>query len=237
MTIRTRPLPYRDGDTGLNGYLVYDDASPDRRPGILIVHGGAGLDDHARGQARRYAALGYVALACDMFGEGVAGNRDRVMARLIGLRDDPELLFQRGRAGVRALASRPEVDGRLAAVGFCFGGMAVLALARMGAELRGVISMHGSLGTPRPAKPGSVKAKVLVCHGALDPHVPMARVSAFIEEMNQAGADWQLIVYGGAVHGFTHKDAVGGATPGVAYDARTDERSFSAAKSFLAEIF
>ena len=107
----------------------------------------------------------------------------------------------------------------------------------MGAELMGVISMHGSLATFRPAKPGSVKAKVLVCHGALDPHVPMARVSAFIEEMNQAGADWQLIVYGGAVHGFTHKDAVGGATPGVAYDARTDERSFSAAKGFLAEIF
>src|SRR5438309_252099 len=107
-----RPLPYRDGDTGLTGYLAYDDASPDKRPGILIVHGGAGLDDHAKGQARRYAALGYVALACDIFGEGVAGNRDRVMACLIGLRDDPELLFQRGRAGVTALASRPRsTDG------------------------------------------------------------------------------------------------------------------------------
>src|SRR5215831_20325974 len=158
-----------------------------RSPGCCSCTGGAGLDDHARGQARRYAAHGYAVLACDMFGDGVAGNRERVMA---------------------ALAGCPEADGRFAAVGFCFGGLAVLTLARSGADVTGVVSIHGSLATVRPAEPGAVTAKVLACHGALDPHVPMADVTGFAEEMDRAGADWQLIIYGGAMHGFTHRHAV-----------------------------
>jgi len=237
MVMRTAALPYRDGETPLTGFLASDDASADERPGILVIHGGGGLDDHTKDQARRYAALGFVVLACDMFGDGVAGDRDRVMATVIGLRDDPHRMSQRALAGLSALAARRQVDGRLAAIGFCFGGMAVLALARAGADLAGVVSIHGSLATPRPAEPGSIRAKVLVCHGALDPHVPMAHVTAFVEEMNQAGADWQLMIYGGAMHGFTHKNAVAGATPGVAYDALTDQRSFDAARGFLAELF
>jgi dienelactone hydrolase len=237
MAITTRPLPYQDGDVPLTGFLAWDETWQDRRPGILIAHGGAGLDDHARAQAQRYAALGFVVLACDMFGDGFAGDRERVMACIMGLRDDPQRLSQRGNAGLMALAGRPEVDGRLGAIGFCFGGMAVLGLARVGADLTGVVSIHGSLATPRPAEPGSVKAKVLVCHGALDPHVPIAHVTAFIEEMTRAGADWQLVVYGGAMHGFTHKDAVTGGTTGVAYHALSDERSFDATRRFLAEIF
>ena len=237
MALTTGPLPYRDGEIALTGYLAWDEALPHKRPGILIIHGGAGLDDHAKGQARRYAALGFLVLGCDMFGDGVAGDRERVMASIIGLRDDPQRMCQRGQAGLAALASHPTVDGRLAAIGFCFGGMAVLALARAGLDLAGAVSIHGSLATPRPAHPGSVKAKVLVLHGALDPYVPVTDVTAFIEEMNRAGSDWQLTVYGGAVHGFTHKDAVAGANPGVAYDALTDQRSFGATRTFLAEVF
>jgi dienelactone hydrolase len=235
MAITTHPVTYDDQETALTGVLAWDDAAPHPLPGLLLVHGGAGLDDHARGQARRYAEHGYAVLAGDMFGEGVAGHRERVIACLTGLRDDPERLARRARAGLAALAGCPEVDGRLAAVGFCFGGLAVLTLARSGADLAGVVSIHGSLATAKPAQPGTVRAKVLACHGALDPHVPLADVTRFAEEMSHAQADWQLIMYGGAMHGFTHEHAVPGAMPGVAYDARADQRSFQAARTFLGQ--
>ena len=231
---RSRTVAYTDLDTSLTGELYWNEAQSTPQPGILLIHGGAGLDEHARDQACRYADLGYAVLACDMYGDGVAGDRERVIACVTALRDDPELLVRRGRAGLRALADCPEVLHATAAVGFCFGGMAALALARAGTELAGVLSIHGSLATSAPAGPGTVAAKVLVCHGALDPHVPMRDVTAFTEEMNTAGADWQLNIYGRAVHGFTHRQAVPGATPGVAYDPVADARSFAAATAFLA---
>jgi dienelactone hydrolase len=235
MAIHLRAVEYRDGETQLTGMLVLDNALEERRPGILVVHGGAGLDDHAKGRARRFAELGSVVLACDMYGNGVAGNRERVMARIMELRGDREKLCRRASAGIEVLASQPQVDGRIAAVGYCFGGMTVLEMARGGAQLAGVVSVHGSLDTRRGAEAGSVKAKILVCHGALDPHVPMTQLNAFAEEMNGAAADWQLIVYGGAVHGFTH-DA-GPYAPGVAYHAQADARSAAAIGSFFGELF
>jgi dienelactone hydrolase len=235
MTMDTQAVAYRDGYTELTGELVWDAERSDKRPGILVVHGGAGLDAHARGRARKLAELGYVAFACDMYGNGVAGNRERVMARIAELRDDTVKLCQRARAGVDVLLSHPQVDGRLAAVGYCFGGMVVLELARSGAEIAGVVSVHGSLSTPRFAQPGTVKAKILVCHGALDPHVPLTQVNAFVQEMNEAAADWQLIIYGGAMHGFTHE--AGPALPGVAYNSVADARSASAMQTFFGELF
>jgi dienelactone hydrolase len=235
MATATRTVTYTDEETALTGFLAWDDAARQPLPGLLLVHGGAGLDDHARGQAQRYAAHGYAVLACDMFGDGIAGNRERVMACLMGLRDDPRRMSRRAEAGLAELAGCPEADGRFAAVGFCFGGLVVLTLARSGTALAGVVSMHGSLATAKPAEPGTVKASVLACHGALDPHVPLADVTRFAEEMDHAGADWQLIMYGGAMHGFTHDHAVPGAIPGVAYHALADRRSFLAARGFLAE--
>lgn len=237
--IATRDLPYSDQGTSLTGFLCWNPALERPRPGLLLIHGGAGLDDHARQQARRYAALGYTVLAGDMYGDGVAGRRERVMATLTELRDDPAALVRRGAAGLAALAGCAEAAGAeaagLAAVGFCFGGMAALALARAGrAGLAAVVTMHGSLATTVPAAPGAVRARLLICHGARDPHVPMTDVTAFAEEMTRAGADWQVNVYGSAMHGFTHQHAVPGAQPGVAYDAPADERSFAAARDFLA---
>jgi dienelactone hydrolase len=171
-----------------------------------------------------------------MYGDGVAGDRQRIMARIAELRADRAALCARAQAGIDVLASHPQVDGRVAAVGYCFGGMTVLELARSGAELAGVASLHGSLSTSRPAEPGSIKARILVCHGAQDPHSPPAQVAAFVEEMNQATADWQLIVYGGAMHGFTHETATG-QTPGVLYHALSDTRSSTAMRSFFVELF
>jgi dienelactone hydrolase len=235
MRMNTQVIAYRDGDTELTGQFVWDAERDDKRPGILVVHGGAGLDDHAKGRARLLAGLGFVVFACDMYGNGVVGNRERVLARITELRDDAAKLCRRARAGIDMLVSHPRVDGRIAAVGYCFGGMTVLELARSGVDLAGAVCVHGSLATSRPAQPGVVKARILVCHGALDPHAPMTQVSAFVEEMKYAAADWQLIVYGGAMHGFTHK--TGPVVPGVAYNALTDARSAIAIHSFFTELF
>ena len=229
--------PYEDEGTELTGVLCRDEALPGRRPGILLVHGGGGLDAHARGQAIRYAALGYIVFACDMFGAGVAGDRDRVVGCLTALRDDPPFMVRRARAGLEALSRCPGAAGPVAAIGFCFGGLVALTLARSGEPLAGVVSIHGSLATARRAEPGMVRARVLACHGALDPHVPPGDVTAFAEEMNAAGADWQLSMYGGALHGFTHADPKWAAVPGVGYHPLADSRSFAAAGDFLADVF
>jgi dienelactone hydrolase len=236
MAIDTQVVAYRDGDTALSGFLAWDGTRRDRRPGVLVVHGGAGLDDHARGRARRFAEWGLVAFACDMYGAGVLGNRDRVIQQITEFRRNPDALCQRAAAGLGILSSHPLVDQRVAAAGYCFGGMAVLELARSGAPLAGVVSVHGTLDTVRPAQPAAVQAKILVCHGAIDPHVPMSHVNAFAEEMIRAGADWQLIIYGNAMHGFTHETATGN-QPGVAYHAASDRRSASAIQEFFKEIF
>jgi dienelactone hydrolase len=229
--------PYLDRDMPLAGVLCRDETAQGSRPGILLVHGGGGLDDHARGQAHRYAALGYVVLACDMLGDGVAGDRDRVIGTLTALRDDPPFMVRRAQAGLTALSRCPGVDSRVAVIGFCFGGLVALELARSGQAIAGAVSVHGSLATTSRAEPGVVRARLLVCHGALDPHVPLSDVTGFAQEMNSARADWQLIMYGGALHGFTHSQATAGAVPGVAYDPLADGRSFAAIGSFLTEIF
>lgn len=237
VSIATRELPYRDLGTPLTGVLCQDETMTGNRPGILLIHGGAGLDLHAREQARRYAELGYRVFACDMFGDGIAGDRDRVVGCITTLRDDAGLMTRRAQAGLRELMRCPGTDGRAAVIGFCFGGLAALQLARSGEHLAGVISIHGSLATTVRARPGSVRARLLVCHGALDPHVPLTDVTAFAEEMDDAGADWQLNMYGGAQHGFTHFHAEPAAIPGVAYHQLADNRSFADAARFLVNVF
>jgi dienelactone hydrolase len=235
LPIQTRAFDYNHEDQPLTGMFAWDEASSEKRPGILVIHGGAGLDDHAKEQATRFANLGYISFACDMYGNGVAGNRARVMSRIMELRGDTAKLCGRASAGIEVLRQHPQVDDRVAAVGYCFGGMAVLELARSGFNLMGAVSVHGTLDTPRKCQPNSIHAKILVCHGALDPHVPMEQVNAFIEEMKRACADWQLIMYGEAMHGFTHQG--GPQMPGVAYDALSDARSAKAIQNFFAELF
>jgi dienelactone hydrolase len=236
MRLETEEVVYRDGDAQLTGFLVTDAEWSGGRPGVVVVHGGAGVDDHARGRARRFSEAGYVVLACDMYGEGVTGNRERIMRHIGDLRNDRTALVRRVQAALDILSSRPDVDGRIAAVGYCFGGMVVLEYARSASTITGVVSVHGGLETTRPADPSSIRARLLVCHGALDPHVPMSQVTAFAEEMKNAGADYQLIVYGSAMHGFTHETATG-QHPGVMYHARTDARSSVAIREFFKELF
>jgi dienelactone hydrolase len=235
MQIATKPVTYKDADTTLNGIFFWDESLTTKRPGVLVVHGGAGLDDHAKNRALRFAELGYVAFACDMYGEGVAGNRERIVACITELRAESDRLPRRATAGLDVLRTHLLTSHHIAAVGYCFGGMTVLELARSGAPIDAIVSVHGSLDTKHPSAPAGIKAKLLVLHGALDPHVPLPHVTAFADEMKIANADWQLIIFGNAQHGFTHEDKWN--VPGVAYHAPSDARSWRAIECFFSEIF
>src|SRR4051812_42387860 len=190
MGIAKRDLEYRLGDNVFRGQLAWDDSAEGPRPGILVAHEGGGINDHPKWRAGLLAELGYVALACDMYGGGLFTSDAKQRTELIaGLRNQPLELRARVGAALQALASQPEVDSaRLGAIGFCFGGLTVLELARAGAEIAGVVSFHGILETKLPAVAGVLKAKVLALHGADDPYAPPVQVAAFMDEMRNAGA-------------------------------------------------
>jgi dienelactone hydrolase len=229
---------YQSGDKTSIGYLTLPDGSG-TRPGILVVHEAPGRDDHVKRRAEMLAGLGYVALAADLYGGGVVGKGpDEAFALMGPLREDPDLLRGRVRAGLDALAAVPGVDrGQLGAIGYCFGGYSVLELARTGAPVACVVSFHGLLETKRPAVAGTVKAKILACTGAADPIVPRAQVSAFEREMVEAGTDWQVITYGGAKHAFTNTAADSIPMPGFGYSPTADARSWTAMQNLFEEVF
>jgi dienelactone hydrolase len=237
--MKTETMEYQDGDVKLIGYFAYDDRKPGKRPGILVMPEAFGLGDHAKKRAERLAELGYAALAGDPYGNGAtAPDLPGAMKLATPLFENVDKLRKRGRAALDKLASLPQVDNsRLAAMGFCMGGSFAIELARAGAPLRGIVSFHGGLQTQRQATPGGVKARILVCTGADDPMIPIAQVNGFEDEMTKAGADWQVISYGGTVHSFTNVDADAAGIPGVKYNKSSDERSWKAMKSFFEEIF
>ena len=238
--VRTESVEYKDGDVALEGYLAYDDALADKRPGVLIVHEWWGLSDQQERRARMLAELGYVAFALDMYGKGKLTDDPKQAGEWAGmLRNDPELARRRFEAGLKVLRDNEHTDAsRIAAIGYCFGGGICLDMARMGVDLVGVVSFHGNLKSAVPdALRKPITAKILVCHGADDPNVLPADVAAFEDEMRAAGADWQLIAYGGAVHAFTNPDADRHGIKGVTYNEKADRRSWEAMKQFLAEVF
>jgi dienelactone hydrolase len=236
--VRTERIEYRHGGTVLEGYLAYDVAGTGKRPGVLVVHEWWGLNDHTRRRAEQLARLGYVAFALDMYGKGVSTTDPKEAGRLAGLfRNDRTFGRARAAAGMDVLKGRPEVDpARIAAIGYCFGGTVVLEMARGGADLKGVVSFHGGLATPNPEDAKNIKGKVLVLHGADDTFESPAEIAAFQEEMRQAGVDWQMVYYGGAVHSFTNPDAGKAGIKGVAYNEAADRRSWQAMRDFFDEI-
>ena len=234
--MNTRTLEYREGEKLLKGFFAWDSTTVEPRPGILVFHENTGLTDHEKERAARLAALGYAALACDLFGERAALTTDA--ERRVAFEEfRSKKLLPRALAGLEALRSQPQADPkRIAAIGFCLGGMTALELARSGADLKGAVSFHGGLTTLKPAVAGQVKAKVLVCHGALDPFVTLEQVTAFANEMQAAGVDFQVNLYGGAMHGFTNPAADRFGRPGVAYHEPSDVRSWDAMLRFLSEL-
>jgi dienelactone hydrolase len=234
--VKTETITYAQGGTELRGYLAYDDATGSKRPGVLVVHEWWGLNEYARERARVLAAKGYVALAVDMYGEGKTTEHPEEAGQWSSAVGD-DLKKERFEAALSLLRDHELVDdARIAAIGYCFGGGTVLRLAAAGLELRGVVSFHGSLPTSA-IEPGTVKAKVLVCHGADDPFTEPGQVEKFQRVFTEAGADWQFISYGGAKHSFTVKGAEKRGIPALEYNEAADRRSWAAMLSFFDEIF
>lgn len=235
--IVTQNVPYRHGDVELEGFLAYDDAVSGKAPGVLVVHEWWGLNDFARSQAERLAALGYVAFALDMYGKGVVTGDPKKASELSKPFRGLSLMRERARAGLTVLLENDRVDPlRVAAIGFCFGGTTVLELAYGGAPLAGVVSFHGSLPVPG-SEDGAIAAKVLVLHGADDPFISADEVHRFQEAMRSAGLDWQMVYYGGAVHSFTNPGADRAGLSGVAYHEKAAGRSWEHMKVFFRELF
>jgi dienelactone hydrolase len=238
--VKTENITYKQGDTELQGYLAYDDNMKDKRPGVLVVPEWWGLNEYPKSRAEQLAKLGYVAFAADMYGKGKVTEDPKQAGQWAGeLRGNRQLMRERALAALDELKKNQRVDSsKIAAIGYCFGGTTVLELARGGADLAGVVSFHGGLDSAPGMEAKTVKPKVLVLHGADDPMATETQVSAFQKEMKSAKADWQTIIYSGAVHGFTNpKNGAGALGGAVAYNEKADKRSWQAMQDFFAEIF
>lgn len=239
-----RTVAYSAGDTKLQGYLVEDRSikAAGGKPAVLVVHEWWGLNEYARKRARMLAKQGYVAMAIDMFGNGKTAAHPKEAGKFAGeLTKNRQLAEQRFDAALDFIRKQPSVDPkRVAAIGYCFGGGIVLQMARQGKDLRGVVSFHGTLATDAPARPGEVKAKILVFNGEADKMVPPEQVAAFKKEMEQAGAPYRYVGYPGAQHSFTNPDATRLGKRfdlPLAYDAKADLDSWAQTLTFLREIF
>jgi len=235
--VQTTDIEYSFDGIRLVGELSVDDSRRGKRPAILVSHEGGGLTGHARNRARALAELGYAAFALDYFGDGRPVPGDQAAARFAELNGDRLRTRAIAQAGLDVLLGSEHADaGRVAAIGYCFGGTMSLELARGGADLQAVVGFHSGLATDRPALAGSITAPVLVCIGAEDPFIPADQRLAFEEEMRGAGVDWRLNLYGGAVHSFTNPEA-DGSNPALKYDRRADERSWRAMLDLFSEVF
>lgn len=238
MAIFTNTVNYLDGGTLLQGFFAYDDAFEGRRPAVLISHTWGGRDEFVSDKAKQLAEMGYFAFALDMYGQGILGSNPEENAALMQpFIDDRQLLQQRINAALYAVTLLPWVDDtKIAAIGFCFGGLCVLDLARMGADIKGVVSFHGLLIPPADHLDTPITAKILALHGHDDPMAAEGYVAAFCSEMTTRQVDWQLHHYGNTVHAFSNPQA-NNPEAGTVYKEIAAQRSWQSMKNFLQEIF
>jgi dienelactone hydrolase len=237
--IKTREVEYTHGGKPLQGFVAWDDARQDRRPGVLVVHEWWGHNEHARAQARRLAEAGYVGFALDLYGKGkVATHPKDAEAFMNEAVADMPALTGRFQAALDELKKDAHVDPeKTGAIGYCFGGAVVLNMARSGADLDAAASFHGMLATQNPAQPGKVKAHILVATGADDPMVPASQVDAFEKEMKDAGVKSEVIRFPGVKHSFTNPKADTVGMEGLAYNAEADKKSWEALLKMLREVW
>jgi dienelactone hydrolase len=236
--LRRHTVEYKEGATTLEGYLVYDASRTNHAsPTVIVVHEWMGLNDFAKRQADSLAALGYVAFAADIYGKGFRATTPEEAGKLATqYREDRALFRRRVNAALDHVRTIQQVDRtKIAAIGYCFGGTGVLELARSGADLRGVVSIHGGLATPTPQDARNIRSKVLVLHGAEDPSVPPAQVQAFMEEMKSGNVDYQFHAYADAVHAFTNPAAGNDKSRGNAYNPVAAERAWDQMLLFFRE--
>jgi len=234
-----RDIEYVVGGKRYVGCFFADDAAAERRPGVLVAPEGGGLVDLTKSIARRLAEAGYAAFAMDYYGDGQPlTDFNEVMPRLAPWFADPTGIRELASAALAVLAAQPQTDpGRLAAIGYCFGGTTALELGRAGADLKAIVGFHSGLGSAKPATAGAVKAKVLVNIGADDPIIPPEQRAAFEREMSAAGVDWRMTLFGGVGHSFTNPGSGALGRPGFAYDAAADRRSWAAMTDLFVEVF
>jgi dienelactone hydrolase len=237
--IRTESIEYKDGDVILEGYIAYDDSFQDKRPGILVVHEWMGINDYTKSRCEQLAKLGYFAFAADIYGKGIRPASGEEAGKTAGIyKNDRQLMRNRIKAAFDEIKKQKLVNTeKIAVIGYCFGGTVALELARSGAELKGAVSFHGGLDTPNPTDANNIKAKILVLHGGDDPYVNAEQVSSFEKEMKDAKVDWQIFIYGGAVHSFTNPNSGNDPAKGAAYNESADKRSWKAMRTFFDEIF
>lgn len=237
--MHTEMIEYKDGDTVLEGYAVWDDNISGPRPAVLVSHDWSGRRGYATGKADEMARLGYVGFALDMYGKGVFGGDGDVelnSSLMNPLAEDRTALRARINAAVDTVRALDVVDEpRVGAMGYCFGGMCVLELARCGSDVRGVISIHGIF-SPGDVANEKVTASVLCLHGQDDPMVPPEQVLALEEELSAAGADWQIHAYGATMHAFTNPDASNPAF-GTVFNPVADKRATQSIENFWSDMF
>ena len=235
--MQERKVEYHHEGTLLEGFLAHD-GKGGKKPAVLVAHAWAGRSPFEDEKARALARLGYVGFALDMYGKGVLGSSvEENSALMTPLLQDRARLQSRLHGALAAVRSQPEVDpDRIAAIGFCFGGLCVLDLARTGADVLGVASFHGLLTAPGNTGGKAITSKVLVLHGHDDPMVPVSQVNEFEAEMTAAGVDWQVHAYGGTLHSFTNPDA-NDPSFGTQFKATANRRSWATLVDFLDEIF
>ncbi len=235
--IQKKKIDYLDEKTVLEGFYAYDDKSTEKRPLVLVAHDWSGRNEFVEQKAVKLAELGYIGFAIDMFGKGILGETKEEKSALISpLMSNRALLQQRILAGLNAAKKLDGVDqNRIGAIGFCFGGLCVLDLARMGAEVTGVVSFHGLLAAPENTKTAKIQAKILALHGHDDPMGTPEAVLAFQTEMTKKGAQWQMDIYGNTMHAFTNPKANDPGF-GTVYNASADKRSFISMKNFFEEV-
>lgn len=242
MDIQTATLKYTAGGAALESYLAWDASVQGKRPGVILLGEWWGMNDYLKRRARQVAELGYVGLAADMYGGGrVAADSTEAGQLMNGLFADMAATGERLGAHLAQLRAQPQVDAaRIGAMGYCLGGALSLHAARLGLDLKGVVSFHGALSRTHQAKPGEIKAEILVCHGADDVLVPADDQKNFHEDMKALGAKYRFIAYPGAKHGFTNPEATAkGEKYGLplAYNESVDQQSWQAMKDFWARVF
>ncbi|GAB6281481.1 MAG: dienelactone hydrolase family protein [Ignavibacterium sp.] len=237
--IQIDKVEYKDGDATLEGFVVYDKSKTGKLPGVIVVHEWTGVNDYVQNRGKQLAELGYVAFVADIYGKGIRPTTPDEAAKQAGIyRENRALMRSRIISALNEIKKNPLVDTtKIAAIGYCFGGGTVLELARSGADLKGVVSFHGNLDTPNLDDAKNIKAKVLVLHGANDPFVTPEQMLTFQKEMRDANVDWQMTFYGNTVHSFTNPASGNDPSQGVAYNEKSDKRSWQAMVDFFNEIF
>ncbi len=238
MNIVTKPVEYKDGSQTCTGFMAWDESYADPKPCVLINHAWSGLDGFAQDQAVQMAALGYVGFAMDNYGDGaLPQTMDEKAALMGGLKDDRAVLLKRLKAGYKAAAAQDQVDAsHMASMGFCFGGLCALDMARAGLDLKATLSFHGLLDAPTDMKTKKIKGKVLIAHGWDDPMVPPAQITAIGQELTAAKCDWQLQVFGQTSHAFMVPDA-DDKKNGLQYNEQSAKRATLVAHDLLHEVF